>query len=128
LVIARDHAENSQWFSCGLGEANDDLGDYELWRVVKEQVRILREDMDSSEPEDPKPGPDFTFSHKAERSAPGDIAAVDSTGSAPFDKVEFGRSKRSILNSIPVFSRRLTPTEAMLALHVGTPADDKIWG
>jgi hypothetical protein len=117
LAMARDHAESTDWFLAGFHTDGDDLSRYELWRVMKEQVKILREDMDSSKPDDPDPEPEVTFHGKAELLAQGKAAANVPTGIVPFGKAERGKIEESSSTNIPVFSRRLTLSEARLALH-----------
>ncbi|TKA68438.1 hypothetical protein B0A49_08547 [Cryomyces minteri] len=50
LVIARHHVDTHGDKACDGGGGNvggndDDLGDYEFWRIMKEQVKIPRSDM-----------------------------------------------------------------------------------
>ncbi|KAI9813679.1 MAG: hypothetical protein M1827_003750 [Pycnora praestabilis] len=54
LVIAGNRSEdsggNAHEHYYGGGDDDDDLDDFELWREIKKQVKILRDDMDSSNP------------------------------------------------------------------------------
>jgi hypothetical protein len=127
LAIVRDHGESSEWFSCDSDKANGDLDRYELWRVIKEQVRILREDMDSSEPDEPDPDLDVTFHNKADRSAQGKATGVTPPRTIPCDKAEYGKMEDRRSKNIPVFSRRLTSTEARLSLQAARTTGEKVW-
>lgn len=56
LIIARNKTDGV--VSLGGDDDHGDLGRYELWRVIKEQIRILREDMK----EKTSPAPTNTYS------------------------------------------------------------------
>jgi hypothetical protein len=129
LAMARDHGESSDWISCGSqkGSDHDDLDRYELWRVIKKQVKILREDMDTSEPDDPEPERDSMFHGKAEHLAQGKSAGMTLTRTVPFGKAEHGKIEELRSKNIPVFSHRLTPSEATLTLQTASTGDEKIW-
>jgi hypothetical protein len=127
LTIARDHAESADWFSCDSIEDDDDLKQYELWRVIKQQVKILREDMDVSEPDEPAPDLEVTFHDQAERVAQGTSARVTLPGPVPLSKAEHGLLGPCSSMSIPVFSRRLTPEEAKATLQKQQTGGEKIW-
>jgi hypothetical protein len=128
LTIARDHAESTDWFSCGSSEDDDDdLKQYELWRVIKKQVKILRDDMDVSEPDEPNPELNVTFHGQAERLAQGTSAEMTLRGPVPFGKAEHGLMGGCNSKSIPVYSRRLTPEEARATLQKQQTGGEKIW-
>ena len=57
LALARDHTaslatDTNRWgcepIHVGLERSDDDLDSFVLWRVIKVQIRVLREDMDNS--------------------------------------------------------------------------------
>ena len=50
LAIAGNRSENGASMAHGGNEEGGDLDDYELWREMKKQVKLLREDMDTKGP------------------------------------------------------------------------------
>jgi len=117
LVIARGDSEGSDGLLSGCDKDNG-LDDYELWRVIKQQVKILRDDMDSSEPKQ------HIRLHDAagDRFAPGKVVPLPTSATGAFHDVgkaevlgarEYARLDSKLDGSFfsrsLVFSRTLTP-------------------
>lgn len=124
LVIARHHEDASDppssWGSNAISDnGDDDLNSYELWKVMKEQVKILRHDMDSGEPDDAPGGNAITGPGEAARRGPGCVALGkrENKKSPPqfsaLGKAGEGGDKlqTTFAGNVPIFNRRLTPAE-----------------
>lgn len=110
LAIARDHADVAILLSCDSDVDDDDLNNYQLWRVMKKQVKILREDMDGSEPNEP--GKEVTLHDKAEMQGKEKMTPPVHHSTMGIAKEDSMRERTFHANP-PIFSRRMTHDELL---------------
>jgi hypothetical protein len=123
LVIARGEAESSD----SEDKDDDSLDQYKLWRVLKKQAAILREDMGSGDEKSAEPvtllretephlrtDKDYPFSPSAN--------GLRLTGKASYKE---GDEWPRIMQA--AVGRRLTPQQALNSLQKDRTLGDKVW-
>jgi len=125
LAMAREKGVRPEGLSCSP-KGDDDLNDYELWRVIKKQVKLLRDDMDSSEPEEGA----TSRSQSEQGTAQGADEGMTLTHSHPFDKAEGPTLEDRIPTKTTHLSRSLTPMLAQMTLRNESRVNDQMreWG
>jgi transitional endoplasmic reticulum ATPase len=115
LIMARGEKEDFEDASDDPDDKDKDLDDYELWRVIKQQIKVLRDDMDSSD--------DLQQASKNDQ-ADGKHAwgeAVSSVVSDPIDRPNGDKAESPDVGASSPRDgtfpgQRLTPGQAMRAL------------
>jgi hypothetical protein len=134
LVVARHHEDSDidrSPLPITSDNGDDGLNTYEFWRVMKEQVRILRDDMDGEEPDAANGEKSITGPGKAAQGVIDTVAQGKETdekyparfGARPMTGELDGKFETTFHGTIPVFSRRLTPRE--LASTQSTQQEEK---
>ncbi|KAF2435186.1 P-loop containing nucleoside triphosphate hydrolase protein [Tothia fuscella] len=124
LVIAHNHEDDNAQSSC---EPNTraDLNKYELWRVIKQQVKILRHDMETE-----TPGNDASVT-SPQIAKQGDIAQGDDpikpAGIRSLGKAEELKLETAFRGEIPIFNRQLTTEELIKHRSVQQKEQSRDW-